>query len=136
MKYLSELFHHHRFRLLLVMFVFLAVDLGVMIVPLESGQPGANIITLDDGIWWSVTTMTGVGYGDTYPVSSAGRLLGGILQILGVLVFGLIVGHIALVLFSVREKYYWGKLDRRLDEIDSRLGRMEKLQKFMLEEKK
>jgi voltage-gated potassium channel len=53
----------------------------------ERSSPDANISDFGDAIWWAVTTMTTVGYGDHYPITSAGRLVG----------FGLMIGGIALL---------------------------------------
>jgi len=132
MKALLDLMHHHRFKLLVVLFVMLALNLGILIVPLEVNHAGANIIGVEDGVWWAVTTMTGVGLGDVYPVTLAGRVVGMVLEVLGVLVFGLIVGHIAVALFSVRDRYYWNRLDKRLDEVEAKLARIEKNQGFSM----
>ena len=36
------------------------------------------------GMWWSIVTFTTVGYGDLYPVTLAGKILGGIVSLLGI----------------------------------------------------
>lgn len=36
------------------------------------------------GLWWAVATLTTVGYGDIYPVTSIGRILGAIIALLGI----------------------------------------------------
>lgn len=43
-------------------------------------------------MWWSVATLTTVGYGDVYPVTTLGRFLGGIISILGICMFALPTG--------------------------------------------
>lgn len=56
---------------------------------------GANIKTAGDALWWAVTTMTTVGYGDRYPVTSEGRLVAAILMVGGVGLFGVLSGFVA-----------------------------------------
>jgi len=53
----------------LLALVVLALLLGVWIVPVEFGHKVNN---LNDGLWWAITTVTGVGYGDVVPVTGAG----------------------------------------------------------------
>jgi voltage-gated potassium channel len=51
-------------------------------------SPECNIRTAEDALWWSYTTITTVGYGDRYPVTSEGRIIGVILMTVGVGIFG------------------------------------------------
>lgn len=50
--------------------------------------PNSNIKTAGDAIWWSYVTMTTVGYGDKYPVTTEGRIIAAILMTVGVGLFG------------------------------------------------
>jgi voltage-gated potassium channel len=45
------------------------------VLDVERSSPDANISDFGDAIWWAVTTMTTVGYGDHYPVTSVGRVV-------------------------------------------------------------
>ena len=54
-----------------------------------------NILTADDALWWSVATVTTVGYGDKYPITVEGRFVAGLLMVAGVGLFGLFSGFIA-----------------------------------------
>lgn len=56
---------------------------------------GANIKNPEDALWWAVVTITTVGYGDRYPVSSEGRLMAAILMTAGVGLFGTFSGFVA-----------------------------------------
>ena len=65
----------------------LAFVAALAVLDVERSSPDANISDFGDAIWWAVTTMTTVGYGDHYPVTSVGR----------VVAFGLMLGGIALL---------------------------------------
>jgi voltage-gated potassium channel len=56
---------------------------------------GGNIQTAEDAMWWAVTTMTTVGYGDRFPITSEGRLVAVVLMAAGVGVFGTLSGLVA-----------------------------------------
>ncbi len=56
---------------------------------------GANITSAEDALWWAMTTITTVGYGDRYPVTTEGRVLAGILMTAGVGLFGVFSGFVA-----------------------------------------
>jgi voltage-gated potassium channel len=60
---------------------------GALVTVAERGAASANILTLSDGLWWAVTTVTTVGYGDRYPTTSMGRGIGVALMLLGITLF-------------------------------------------------
>jgi len=65
-------------------------SIGVLIC--EQQDPTANIKTAGDAIWWSVTTISTVGYGDKYPITTEGRIVAMILMIGGIGLFGTLSG--------------------------------------------
>jgi voltage-gated potassium channel len=74
--------------------VLLLVFSSLAMLQLEAGGPG-NIRTAQDAMWWAVSTMTTVGYGDTYPTTPEGRLVAVFLMIAGIGVFGTFSGLVA-----------------------------------------
>ncbi len=58
-------------------------------------DPNSNIKTAEDALWWSYTTVTTVGYGDKFPVTTEGRLIAAILMTAGVGLFGTFTGFVA-----------------------------------------
>jgi voltage-gated potassium channel len=68
---------------------------GLAVTEAERQIDGANIQGVGDGWWWAITTMATVGYGDTYPVSTQGRIVGTALMIMGVALLGTITASIA-----------------------------------------
>jgi len=83
-----------------------------MVLTVET-TPEANIKTPVDAVWWAITTMTTVGYGDLYPVTTEGRAAGIFLMINGVLLFGVVTGLFAR-LFMEQE---FGKEDVELKHL-------------------
>jgi voltage-gated potassium channel len=58
-------------------------------------DPDSNIKTAEDAIWWSYVTITTVGYGDKYPVTTEGRLIAAVLMTAGVGLFGTFTAYIS-----------------------------------------
>jgi voltage-gated potassium channel len=64
----------------------------------------SNIKTPGDAIWWSLVTLTTVGYGDRFPVTTEGRVIGAFLMVTGVGLFGMMSGFIASWFLSPMHK--------------------------------
>ena len=75
--------------------VFIAYIAAVQITITERAVESSNIKTFADGLWWAVTTVTTVGYGDRYPTTTEGRLLAVILMIMGISLVGVITASVA-----------------------------------------
>lgn len=75
---------------------------SVTILQVETA-PNSNIKTAEDALWWSYTTLTTVGYGDKYPVTTEGRLIAAVLMTTGVALCGTFAGYIASLLISKKE---------------------------------
>jgi voltage-gated potassium channel len=74
--------------------IILVVVSAVAVLHFEAGSE-ANIKTPEDAVWWAVATITTVGYGDRYPVTSEGRVVAAILMAAGVGLFGIFSGFVA-----------------------------------------
>jgi voltage-gated potassium channel len=61
----------------------------------ERGHAGATIKTFGDALWWAGTTITTVGYGDEYPVTSTGRFVAFALMLVGISMLGVITAAVA-----------------------------------------
>ena len=61
----------------------------------ERGQPGAAINTMGDALWWAMTTVTTVGYGDLTIVTGAGRLVAVALMMAGITLLGVVTATLA-----------------------------------------
>ena len=99
---------------------FLLVAFSSVSILICERHGDANIKTAEDAVWWSVSTFTTVGYGDKYPVTTEGRVLGMILMVGGVGMFGGISGLAA--------SFFLGGQDRKSAETKEILARMDELQ--------
>ncbi len=70
---------------------------GVSITLIEqSANP--DITTLGDGIWWALVTLTTVGFGDITPITPLGRVVGGVLMVVGMFTLALFAGIVSRTL--------------------------------------
>lgn len=75
--------------------ILMIIIMGAAILDIERTVPGSNIKTPADAIWWAFITITTVGYGDKFPVSTEGRFVASFLIIFGVVMLATITGALA-----------------------------------------
>ncbi|WP_163650394.1 ion transporter [Modicisalibacter sp. 'Wilcox'] len=61
----------------------------------ESPNPDSPIDTAEEALWWAIVTVTTVGYGDYYPVTTLGRVVAVLLMVCGVGLFGSFAAYIS-----------------------------------------
>jgi len=83
--------------------------------------------TLGVALWWAVTTVTTVGYGDVVPKEPAGRAVASGLMIVGYASLSLLTGIIASLLVARRSAGLQATEEQVLDRIDHRLAEVERL---------
>ena len=64
----------------------------VLLTAVEKASPEANILSVPMALWYSLTTLTTVGYGDLYPVTAAGRTIGVVFQLMSVGLLTVLIG--------------------------------------------
>jgi len=69
-------------------------------------SPHSPIQTLTDAFWWSLSTVTTVGYGDVYPVTGAGKALGVVLMVFGIATLGGFISLVSSAVINVFTRYY------------------------------
>ena len=70
---------------------------------IEAPVKNANIKTGEDAVWWAIVTVATVGYGDKFPVTPMGRLIGTAMIVVGVSLFSVLTSYIATQ-FMTRRK--------------------------------
>jgi voltage-gated potassium channel len=104
---------------------------------LERDEPSRTVNSWGDALWWAVTTLTTVGYGDHIPVTTAGRLIAVALMAVGVAVLGGVAAVVALVVaqavaaaeeraLEAETEAVEHRIEARLDALDARLDRIER----------
>ncbi len=78
--------------LLLCLLILVLCSIAVLQFEIPAG---GNIATAEDAMWWAVSTMTTVDYGDKYPISIEGRAVAVFLMAAGVGAFGVLSGSVA-----------------------------------------
>jgi len=83
--------------LLSVLFIaILVMEFGALLMfAVEHDAPDTTFQTAQDAVWFVLVTMSTVGYGDIYPVTDAGRIVGSVIIVVGVGVFGTLTGFLA-----------------------------------------
>lgn len=71
-----------------LMFILLILSASLMYAIEHEAQPNA-FADIPSAMWWSLVTLTTVGYGDVTPVTDYGKILGGIVTILGLAMYAL-----------------------------------------------
>lgn len=93
---------HHVFRkkaqgaltTALIIAILMLLFSSIAILQVENA-PNSNITSAEDALWWSYVTITTVGYGDKFPVTTEGRLIAMALMTVGVGLFGTFTGFVA-----------------------------------------
>jgi voltage-gated potassium channel len=81
-------------EVIIILVVFLSTVLAgsIGILMFEREIPDTHFTSLGDGLWWCFVTITTVGYGDKYPQTPEGKVLGGIIMLVGLSFYGLVAG--------------------------------------------
>lgn len=91
--------------LMLLLVGILVLEFGsLQMLRLEQTAEGANITSASDALWYVIVTMATVGYGDQFPVTNSGRVLGTFIIVVGVGIFGTLTGYLANLFLSPRER--------------------------------
>jgi len=89
--------HYAAFITILLTILVLTVA-SVLVLQFESQSPEAKIVTGGDALWYAIVTITTVGYGDYYPVTTAGRITAMFIMFMGVGIIGALASILASLL--------------------------------------
>jgi voltage-gated potassium channel len=90
---------------LIVLLALLVLSLGsIAVLYFEPYAESGNIKTGQDAFWWTWVTITTVGYGDRFPVTPAGRIVGMLTMAVGIGIFGVFTSYISNLLLAPRKE--------------------------------
>ena len=114
--------------LTLLLMGILVLEFGSLwILDVEQDASGANITSASDALWYTIVTISTVGYGDRYPVTNEGRVIGSSIIIVGVAIFGTFTGYLANLFLSKRPERAKQAAadDRQLDQLEALLAQQQ-----------
>jgi voltage-gated potassium channel len=124
--------HHSLFRVLIAAAATLMLGAWLVLL-LEEHAKGSNIHSYPDALWWAIVTVTTVGYGDRYPVTSGARVVAGVLMMVGIGLIGVLTATVASLFIKEhtdanKQELQKGHADlgRRLSLISDRLADVER----------
>jgi voltage-gated potassium channel len=108
-----------------VVVVFLG---AVLVHHSEEAVAEANIKSFGDAVWWAVTTVTTVGYGDKYPTTTAGRVVAAGLMVLGIGLFGVLTASLSSFFLSQGQESDLAQLQAEVAGLRQEVAALVKLQ--------
>jgi len=95
LRLIRLLFQRGNLARFLVAALLLLLNGALMVWLFERDAPGANIVTLGKSVWWSIVTVTTVGYGDLYPVTVAAQVVATFIMLVGIVTVAVITAQVA-----------------------------------------
>ena len=113
---------------MLLLMGLLVLEFGSLeILHIEQNAPGANITTASDALWYNIVTISTVGYGDKYPVTNRGRIVGSLIILIGVGIFGTFTGYLANLFLAPSKKKATARRPSTTDEPSLDIGQIQAL---------
>ena len=114
------------YSILAVSFSLIVVS-ALAVLRFEIDGPG-TIKTAEGALWWAMTTITTVGYGDLYPVTAEGRIVAAVLMVGGVGLFGTLSGVVASWFISPREPTKQSESEELRRSVEALRAQLDRLQ--------
>lgn len=101
----SNLLKSSTLKLILALAIVLVVYLGLItaLIRVEQDSPQSALTTYENAVWYTVVTLTTVGYGDLFPATMYGRFIGYIFILASLVFYGLLIGQFTNLVNRIRE---------------------------------
>ena len=101
--------------------------IGLFLV--EGNAPDSKVTNLGDAFWWAIVTVTTVGYGDVYPVTTEGKIIASILMIIGIGILGILISTLGASFIESRLKPKINLEEESKKAINEKICKLELLNK-------
>jgi voltage-gated potassium channel len=135
LRLIKAVFRRGNLKLFLLAAAVLALNGAVVVFLFERDAAGSNIHTLGQSVWWAVTTVSTVGYGDYYPVTAGGMIAASLVMAIGILTLAVVTAQVASSFFDQAARTQAAVPPRTdaenaaatLSDLEERLARIEDL---------
>jgi len=107
-----------------LLFALGALIASAVVITFAERDSGGSIDGLGTAVWWAFTTVTTVGYGDTYPVTLIGRGVATFLMLIGIGLFGVLTANVAAYFVESTRDQFDDPAPDQLDEVLAELRRL------------
>jgi voltage-gated potassium channel len=114
LKILQDISHHTLTRIIFGIFIFAFI--GAILVSIFESGSNKQFMTIYDGVWWVLVTMTTVGYGDKVPMTTGGRMIGTIIMFSGVALLSLFTATVSSIFITRKLREGKGLQDIKFKE--------------------
>ena len=73
------------------------------LVEVEKISPQSTLSDYKNAYWYSIVTLTTVGYGDLFPLTTHGRIIGGIFVLLSMVFYATVIGGVSSIIVNIKE---------------------------------
>jgi voltage-gated potassium channel len=95
LRLVRSLFRRGNLERFLLAAAFLLLNGAIIVYFFERHATGSNIHTFGESVWWSVVTVTTVGYGDYFPVTTGGRVAAAFIMAIGILTLAVVTAQVS-----------------------------------------
>ncbi len=106
--------------------IFVMIGSSILILLVETAEK-SNIKNGYDALWWSLTTVTTVGYGDHFPVTPQGRMVAGLLMGVGIALYATFTAFISAKIMQFAQKEEKEEVEIILEEVKSLRAELKEL---------
>lgn len=101
------------------------VVISAGLVTIMERDGGGSITGFGDALWWAMTTVTTVGYGDTFPVTPEGRGIGVFIMVIGIVFYSILTANIAAYFVESSAIKEQTSMENRISQLTEQIARLE-----------